>query len=100
MDYCIGYIDYEKAFHSIEHETISKALRTKGINETYITILKDIYIGASAGVHMDDKPLPSDDSRLERLDPKGCLPLSCKSHPSYHEWNKYRWRKIVGPMDC
>ena len=24
-----------------------------------------------------------DDSRLERLDPKGCLPLGRKSHPSY-----------------
>ena len=38
---CIGYIDYEKAFHSIEHEAIFKALRSIGINETYITILED-----------------------------------------------------------
>ena len=40
-----GYIDYEKAFDSIEHEAIFKALRSIGINETYITILEDIYKG-------------------------------------------------------
>ena len=38
----IGYIDYQKAFDSIEHEAILKALRKTGINETYITILEDI----------------------------------------------------------
>ena len=26
-----------------------------------------------------------DDSRLERLDPKGCPPLGCKSHPSINQ---------------
>ena len=35
---CIGYIDNEKAFDSIEHEAIFKALRLIGINKTYITI--------------------------------------------------------------
>ena len=30
---CIGYIDYEKAFDSIEHKAIFKALRSIGINE-------------------------------------------------------------------
>ena len=37
---CIRYIDYEKAFDSIEHEAILKASRTTGINETYITVQK------------------------------------------------------------
>ena len=45
-------IDCEKAFHSIEHEKIFKALRTIGIYETYTTILEDIYIRATAIVHM------------------------------------------------
>ena len=44
---CIGYIDYEKAFDSIEHEATFKALRSTGINETYITILEDTYTGAT-----------------------------------------------------
>ena len=52
---CIGYIDYEKAFNSIEHEAILKALRTTGINETYITILEDIYTGATTRVHRDNQ---------------------------------------------
>ena len=37
---CTGYINYEKAFDSKEHEAIFKALRSIGINETYITILE------------------------------------------------------------
>ena len=52
---CIGYIDYEKAFDSIEHEAIFKALGSIGINETYITILEDIYRGATARIHMDNQ---------------------------------------------
>ena len=49
--HCIGYIDYEKAFDSIEHKAIIKALRSIGINETYITILEDTYTGANAKIH-------------------------------------------------
>ena len=52
---CIGYIDYEKAFDSIQHKAIFKALRSIGINETYITILEDTYTGATARVQMDSQ---------------------------------------------
>ena len=52
---CIGYIDYEKAFDSIEHEVIFKVLRSTGINETFITILEDTYTGATARVHIDSQ---------------------------------------------
>ena len=45
---CIGYVDYEKAFDSIEHEAIFKALRSIGINEPYIAIVEYIYTGATA----------------------------------------------------
>ena len=55
--FCIGYFDYKKAFDSTEHETIFKALRSKGINETYITILEDIYASATATVHMKEIPI-------------------------------------------
>ena len=33
---CIGYIDYEKAFDSIQQKAIFKALRSIGINETIL----------------------------------------------------------------
>ena len=47
----IHWLD-EKAFESIEHKAIFKALRSIGINETYyITILEDTYTCATAGVH-------------------------------------------------
>ena len=52
---CIAYIGYEKAFDSIEQETILKVLRSIGIYETYITFLEDIYTGASARVYMDNQ---------------------------------------------
>ena len=52
--FCIGYFDYKKAFDSTELETIFKALRLIGINETFITILEDIYAGATATVHMEE----------------------------------------------
>ena len=56
---CLGYIDYENGFDSIEHKEIFKALRTIGINETSITIqpftiLEDIYTEAAASVHMNN----------------------------------------------
>ena len=41
---CIGYIDYEKAFDSIEHKAIFKALRSVGMNETYKLLLSRIYL--------------------------------------------------------
>ena len=50
-----GYSDYDKAFHSIKHESVFKALRSIGIEETCITILLDIYTGATARVHVDDQ---------------------------------------------
>ena len=54
---CIGYIDVEKAFDSVKHEAILKALGTVNINETYLNILEDIYTEASARVHMNNQVL-------------------------------------------
>ena len=54
-EFCIGYIDYEKAFDFIEHEAIYNALRSIVIIETYITILEDTYTGATAKVYMDNQ---------------------------------------------
>ena len=38
----IGFIDYEKAFDSIEHFSIFEALRKINVNETYVKILENI----------------------------------------------------------
>ncbi|GFO00543.1 endonuclease-reverse transcriptase [Plakobranchus ocellatus] len=58
---CVGFIDYEKAFDSVEHFAIFDALRKININETYVTILENIYRNASASVHIDNlesEPFP------------------------------------------
>ena len=51
----MGYSDYKKAFDNKGHEAIFKALRSIGINETFITILGDTRTGATARVHMDNQ---------------------------------------------
>ncbi|GFO16827.1 endonuclease-reverse transcriptase [Plakobranchus ocellatus] len=58
---CVGFVDYEKAFDSVEHFAIFDALRKININEMYVTILENIYRNASARVHIDNlesEPFP------------------------------------------
>ena len=50
---CIGFIDYEKVFDTVEHFAIFEALRKTNINETYISILQNIYSQATARIHLD-----------------------------------------------
>ena len=52
----IGFIDYDKAFDSIEHFSIYEALRKINVNETYVKVLENIYEikGATARVHLDN----------------------------------------------
>ena len=50
---CIGFIDYEKAFDTVEHFAIFEALRKTNVNEIYINILQNIYNQATARVHLD-----------------------------------------------
>ena len=50
---CIGFIDYEKAFDTVEHFAIFEALRKTHVSETYINILLNIYNQATARVHLD-----------------------------------------------
>ena len=57
----MGFIDYEKAFDSIEHFAIFNALRRIGANEIYTKIIENIYKNASARVHLDNhvsEPFP------------------------------------------
>ena len=51
---CIGFIDYEKAFDTVEHFAIFEALRKTNVNETYINILQNIYNQATARIHLDE----------------------------------------------
>ena len=46
---CVAFVDYEKAFDSVETQTI---LQEQGIEDVYIEILKDIYTDSSVTVHL------------------------------------------------
>ena len=50
---CIGFIDYEKAFDSVEHDNLFAALRKVGVNEGYVKIIEDIYTNATATIYID-----------------------------------------------
>ena len=52
---CIGFIDYEKAFDSVEHIAMFNALINMNIPSTYINILQDIYTNATARIHLDNE---------------------------------------------
>ena len=50
---CIGFIDYAKAFDTVEHFAIFEALRKTMINETYINMLQNISSQDTARIHLD-----------------------------------------------
>ena len=49
---CVAFVDYEKAFNSIQTQAILTSLQEQGIEDVYIEILKDIYTDSSATVHL------------------------------------------------
>ncbi|GFO06671.1 endonuclease-reverse transcriptase [Plakobranchus ocellatus] len=55
LSLCLGFIDYEKAFDSVEHKTIVQALGKVNINENYITMIENIYKGTTARIHIDNQ---------------------------------------------
>ena len=58
---CVGYIDYEKAFDSVEHFAIFEALRKINVKEDNVQILENIYFNATARIHIDgmeSEPFP------------------------------------------
>ena len=43
MSLCIAFIDYEKAFDSLQTQAVLTLLQEQGIEDVYIKILKDTY---------------------------------------------------------
>ncbi|GFS13122.1 endonuclease-reverse transcriptase [Elysia marginata] len=61
---CVGFIDYEKTFYSVEHFSTTEALRKISINETYVQILENIYRQATARMHINN--LVSEEVHINR----------------------------------
>ena len=60
---CFAFVDYEKAFDSIEFNPLFESLENQGVEAAYITLLRDLYNGATSTLklHRD-----SDKIKLQR----------------------------------
>ena len=63
MPICFAFVDYEKAFDSIEFTPLFIALENQGIDADYITLIRDLYNGATATLKLQKD---SDKISLER----------------------------------
>ena len=43
MPLCFAFVDYEKAFDSIEFEALFERLKNQGVDETYLSMLRILY---------------------------------------------------------
>lgn len=48
-----AYIDYQKAFDTISHESIWEALKSQGVEKTYIKVIRSIYSKSKSRVKLD-----------------------------------------------
>ena len=57
---CTAFVDYEKAFDSIETTAVLESLKNQGIDESYIITLADIYRDGSTKtkLHKESNPIP------------------------------------------
>ena len=49
---CMLFIDYEKAFDTVETSAIISALRKHGVEEPYVKVIEDIYNGSTASIRL------------------------------------------------
>ena len=46
----VGLVDFEKAFDTVEHSALWKVLRSLGVGENYISLLRRLYNDQTASV--------------------------------------------------
>ena len=81
---CVAFVDYEKAFDSVQTQAIVTSLQEQGIEDVYIEILKDIYTDSSVTVHLHKE---SENIRIKRGVRQGT-----PSHPSC---SRQHWRAYL-----
>ena len=76
-----AFVDYEKAFDSIEFNPLFEALENQGVEAAYITLLRDLYNGATSTLKLHRE---SDKINLQRgvrqgdnISPKLFRPTAC-----------------------
>ena len=50
----MAFVDYEKAFDSIQHRAVFETLRKHGVQEKYINIIKETYTEGTAQVRTEE----------------------------------------------
>ena len=65
---CVAFVDYEKAFDSVQTQAIFTSLQEQGIEDVYIEILKYIFTDSSVTVHMHKE---SEKIRIKRVERQG-----------------------------
>jgi hypothetical protein len=50
---CLGFVDYEKAFDSLDHQSLLNALKNQVSDGKYIRLIKAIYKEPSARIHLE-----------------------------------------------
>lgn len=71
---CLAFIDYEKAFDSVEKSAVMEAMRNQGIEEAYVRTLDHIYEGSTATIKLhktsDKVPIEKGVRQGDTISPK------------------------------
>ena len=78
MPLCFAFVDYEKAFDSIEFESLFEGLKNQGIDEACLNILRNLYNEATSVLRLHKD---SENSILEEEPDKETTSLpNCLRH--------------------
>lgn len=69
MNLFMGFVDFEKAFDSIEHPFLWLAMKEHGVNQKYIRLMKKIYEKSTAVIQMENR---SREFKIGRGIKQGC----------------------------
>ena len=69
----ITYIDFRKAFDSIEHWAIEETLQAYSVHSTLIAVIRDIYENNVSGIYTEVGESPVDAIKQERGVKQGCV---------------------------
>ena len=72
---CLGFVDYEKAFDSVEQTAILNSMRKQGANEHIINLLQNIYTQGTAVIRLH--------ADTENIESRKVLDKAIQSHLSY-----------------
>jgi Reverse transcriptase (RNA-dependent DNA polymerase) len=65
----LGFVDFQKAFDSVEHVFLWRALKTIGVDDKYIRLLKNIYEKSTASIELENQ---SRSFKISRGIKQGC----------------------------